>query len=426
MSPGLLQVLATNHSQSLRGLSLYEFADSTDESDNIVLPNKLQLLEIHSVQDGRTAGHLISVNRGSLERLRLGQERELTRQYNDTRIGFLDHGSPSPSLFRSVSLAGLPSLRQLELCGIDVAPLVPLDVEDALFFCNFTRLSLESCPSSANLLQCLGNAFHTAQDTTHAPTARPAVQLRELVFRSEAPTSQVKESLLFFLDSFSGLTTLSLLFENASILERVSTFLCEHGPTMQTLVLESRIQPRDNLGLDTSRPFGAGGHSRELWEQAIDNICELCPNLVELGMGFPWGDEVVRLRKTRLPTLPRLRTIHIRNFPENRVLSQIGDYTIKEYATKFVDWVFPTPLGGQKPALETLAIGPTTYESRWKTGATRRQPAEFQRTHYYAVDWAVSRFGRWSPMVSPMSEKYMEEVRGEKPLRGVFEQVWLK
>jgi hypothetical protein len=38
----------------------------------------------------------------------------------------------------------------------------------------------------------------------------------------------------------------------------------------------------------------------------------------------------------------------------------------------------------------------------------------------------VTRFGRFSSMVSPVSEKYVEEVRGERPLRGVFEQVWLK
>lgn len=348
------------------------------------------------------------------------------QQYSQTRVGFLEQSAQHTGLFRYLSLNNISNLRQLELCGIDVSPLVPVEVEDALFFCNLTRLSLESCPGSASLLQCLANTFHFTRDSPQAPTPRPAIKLQEFVFRSEAPTSQLKEALLFFLDSFTGLRILSLLFENASILERVSTILCEHGPTLRTLVLESRIQPRDNLGLDTSRPFGAGGYSQELWEQSINDICQHCPNLVELGMGFPWNDEVVRLRKTRLPTLPHLKTIHVRNFPENRALSQIGDYTIKEYATKFVDWVFPTLLGGQKPALETLAIGPTTYESRWKTNTTRRQPPEFQRTHYYGIDWAITRFGRWSSMVSPVSEKYMEELRDEKPLAGAFEQVWLK
>jgi hypothetical protein len=417
-------MLATKHCQSLHSFATYELG--TSDNEDIVLPNKLTDLECHSVQDGRTISNLININKGSLQRLTLGQSRELVQQYQQTRIGFLDHDSQHSGLFRTISLSNIPNLQTLDLCGIDVSPLVPLEVEDALFLCNLKRLSLESCPGSVVLLHCLANTFHFVQESLQASLPRPAIQLQEFVFRSETPTSQLKEALMFFLDSFTGLRLLSLLFENASVLERVASLLCEHGPTLRTLVLESRIQPRDNLGLDTSRPFGAGAFSQELWEQSINDICQLCPSLVELGMGFPWNDEVVRLRKTQLPTLPYLKTIHIRNFPENRALSQIGDYTIKEYATKFVDWVYPTPLGGQKPALETLAIGPTIYESRWKTSTARRQPPEFQRTHFYGVDWAVTRFGRFSSMVSPVSEKYVEEVRGERPLRGVFEQVWLK
>lgn len=420
----VLQALATKHSHSLRSLAIFEHQKPSGE--DIILPNKLIELECHSIQDGRTIGNLININKASLERLALGQSRELVQQYHQTRLVSLEHNTQHTSLLQSVTLNNIPKLRQLELCGIDVSHLVPLDVEDALFFCNLSKLTLESCPGSVSLLHCLANTFHFARDSPQAPTPRPVIRLQEFVFRSESPTSPLKEALMFFLDSFTGLSRLSLLFENASVLERVTRLLCDHGPTLQTLVLESRIQPRDNLGLDTSRPFGAGGFSQELWEQSINDICTLCPNLVELGMGFPWNDEVVRLRKTRLPTLPYLKTIHIRNFPENRALSQIGDYTIKEYATKFVDWVYPTLLGGQKPALETLAIGPTIYEGRWKTSSTCRQPPEFLRTHFYGVDWAMTRFGRFSSMVSPVSERYMEEMRGEKPLAGVFEQVWLK
>jgi hypothetical protein len=29
-------------------------------------------------------------------------------------------------------------------------------------------------------------------------------------------------------------------------------------------------------------------------------------------------------------------------------------------------------------------------------------------------------------LITPVSEKFMEEIREEKPLRGVFEQVWLR
>jgi len=261
--------------------------------------------------------------------------------------------------------------------------------------------------------------------------------LKHFSFRHEQPTNAIKDSMVRFLASFAGLESLSLLFENATFLERPSTLIAEHGPTIRTLVLESRIQPREHLSIDTSRPFGVGGYSQDIWEESINDIASLCPNIAELGIGFPWNNEIIRLRRTLLPTLQHLKTIHIRNFPENQVFSQLGDYTIKEYATKFVEWVFPALVGRNRPALEHLAMGPTLYESRWKVapsvapGGTgvqsqHRQLPEFLCTHHFALDWAKTRFGRWSPLITPVSEKLMEEMCERKPLGGVFEQVWLK
>jgi hypothetical protein len=118
--------------------------------------------------------------------------------------------------------------------------------------------------------------------------------------------------------------------------------------------------------------------------------------------------------------------MHIRNFPESQVLNQLGDYRIHEYASRFVSWVYPALVGGAKPVLEYLAIGPTLYESRWKSNSLRRQPPEFLRSHFFCVDWAKTRFGRWSPLITGVSEKYMEELKGQALLGGVFEQVWLR
>ena len=370
---------------------------------------------------------LVKASHTTLERLRLGQERDLVQNYRQTRVGFLEQiPQPSESFKSIIRLNHFPSLRQLDLCGVDVTLLVPESFEEAVPLMKLTRLSLESCAGSTALLESLAGTFHFAQNDPKAPQPRMTPQLTEFLFRSEAPTRALKESTIRFLASFRGLKTLSLLLENAPMLDRASTLIAEHGPTLEVLALESRIQPRENLGLDTSRPFGVGGYSSDLWEESISDICRLCPNLVELGTGFPWNDEIVRLRKTPLPTLRNLRTIHIRNFPESSVLSQLGDYTIKEYAAKFIEWVFPALVGASRPNLETLAIGPTLYESRFKSNGVRRQPPEFARTHHYCLDWAKTRFGRWSPMITPVSEKCAEELREEKPLGGVFEQVWLR
>ena len=399
-----------------------------ESSDNYVqLPSRLVALECRSIDDGKLFAKLVQANQQSLQRLRLGQERELAEKYRQTRIGFLEQIPQPLNLHGAVQLQSLPSLRELDLCGIDLEFLTAWTVEQVLPFCKLTRLSLESCSGSVAFLEVLAGGFFYAQNPTDASQEpRFVPQLTEFLFRCEAPTNALKETLIRFLASFRGLKTLSLLFENAALLEGASTMIAEHGSTLTKLVLEARIQPREQLSLDTSRPFGVGGFSEELWEQSINDICRLCPNLVELGTGFPWGDETVRLRKTMLPTLKALKTIHIRNFPESQVLSQLGDYTIKEYATKFIEWVFPPSKGGSKPGLETLAIGPTLYESRWKSNGNRRQPPEFLRTHFFCLDFGKTRFGRWSPMITSVSEKCMEELRAEKPLGGVFEQVWLK
>ena len=433
----MLHLLTARHDATLRHFHCYEIAPWQADA---IFPTNLSSLECRTVNEGEGVEKIISANKNTLQKLQLGQEKHLIERYRQIRVDFLEQiPQPIDTFFTSVfALDNFPCLRELSLHGLDVRLLRPASVPQALFLCKLERLSLESCPGSTELLESIAGSFHWASNSPEAPqNPRIMPSLKYFLFRHESPTNAIKDALIRFLTSFTGLRTLSLLFENAAILERPSSLIAEHGPSLRTLVLESRIQPRQHLSLDTSRPFGVGGYGYELWEESINDISRLCPNLEQLGMGFPWNDEVVRLRKTALPTLQHLRTIHIRNFPENQVFSQLGDYSIKEYATKFVEWVFPALVGGARPSLETLAIGPTLYESRWKmvpgtttngaiSSVERRQPPEFLRTHHFALDWAKTRFGRWSPLITPVSEKYMEETNGEKPLGGVFEQVWLR
>lgn len=439
----MLDLLVQRHEHTLQHLSFYEAAPW---QENTLLPANLTSLECRTINTGDGAEKVILLNRNTLQKLHLGQERHLVEQYRRTRVGFLEEiPQPAETFCKSVfALDKYSELRELSLSGLDVSLFQPTSTAQAVLFCKLERLTLESCPGTAELLESIAGTFHWTAYSPDAPQNPPSIpSLKHFLLRHENPNAALKDAVIRFLNSFVGLRTLSLLFENAAVLERPSTLIAEHGPTLHTLVLESRIQPREHLSLDTSRPFGVGGYSSELWAESINDIARLCPNLVELGMGFPWNDEIVRLHKTALPTLQHLKTIHIRNFPENQVFSQLGDYSIKEYATKFIEWAFPALVGGGRPTLEQLAIGPTLYESRWKTSSastnatstsstttttssTRRHLPEFLRTHHFCLDWAKTRFGRWSPLVTPVSEKYMEESTGEKPLRGVFEQVWLK
>jgi hypothetical protein len=423
MSLDLFAILQKKHGRSLKELRFYEIEMLWH--GGMIPPQNLNTIECRSVHESDAIGAMVVANKNTLQRLRLGQEMDLVEQYRHSRVGFLDRITQPLDLFTSdVKLPLLPNLREIALFGLDVTSLIPQSVSDALFFCQIEHMTLESCNGVTPLLETLAGTFHYAQNTTDMQKRTP--KMAAFLFRHEAFSAAMKDSLIRFLASFRGLETLSLLFENATFLERPSALIAEHGPTLKSLVLESRIQPREHLGLDPSRPFGVGGFNQQLWEESIQDICDLCPNLIELGTGFPWNDEMVRIRRSALPSLTKLRTIHIRNFPESQVLSQLGDYSIKEYATKFIEWVYPALVGGSRPALETLAIGPTLYETRWKSNPARRMPPEFLRTHHYCLDWAKTRFGRWSPLITGVSERYMEEYRGSAPLGGIFEQVWLR
>lgn len=421
----MLQLLTHRHGRSLRHLSCYEMQTCFIPPDS--LPTNLETLECRSVDDGDAIGRLVQASRDSLNTLRLGEERALVCQYYKLRSGFYE-GIPQPlHAFNSVTnLADIGGLRRLSLFGLDVGPLVPSEIESALYFTKLKELTMESCKGSAEFLSALTSMFTFAQSPA-APAPQPLPQLEKFLFRHEESNVPLREALVLFLNSFTGLRTLSLLFENGSMLERLQTLIANHGPTLEALVLESRIQPRELLRLDTSRPFGGGGYSQQMWEESMSEICRLCPNLVELSAGFPWNDEMVRIRTSQFHRLTQLRTMHIRNFPESEHLMQMGDYSVKEHASKFIEWTYGSLHVDQQPQLESLSIGPGLYETRFKgANPSRQQPPEFLRTHHFMLDWARTRFGRWSAMITSVSEKYMEEHRSEKPLGGVFQSVWLK
>ena len=176
--------------------------------------------------------------------------------------------------------------------GTNVLLVLPQSTLEIKFFNRLERLALESCSGTSELLEVLGTAFETAK--TNSSFQIP--KLRELSIRYEAPNDDFRSNLSAFLASFQGLEKLSLLFENASFAEKPATLLRGHGSSLKELVLECRIEPRLNLSHDTSRPFGIGGYTQSLWEDTVQDICQMCPNLEELGTGFPWSDETVRVR----------------------------------------------------------------------------------------------------------------------------------
>lgn len=424
VSHDMLRLLSGRYWQSLRSFSCYEMDCS--ETLPSALPSSLHTIECRTIGDGHAIGRLVQANKNTLHTLRIGQEKQYVQQYiteKNPQVRF--SREPMENFKKYVDFSDIQNLRHLSLIGLDLATITPLDVDQALFLANLEELAIESCTGNPAFLSALTSVFRFAQSEA-APEMKQVPSLKKFLFRLETFTIALKDALLQFLNSFSGLQVLSLLFENGHVNAKPADLITNHGPTIDKLVIESRIQPRHNLRLDTSRPLGSGGYSSQMWEQSINDVCRLCPNISELSIGFPWNDEMIRLRPSQLSNLTCLRTMHIRNFPESSHLAQMGDYTVREHATKFMEWTFGN-ITGPKPQIETLSIGPTIYENRFKGASPdRSRIPEFLRTHHYTLDWAQTRFGRWSPMITSVSEKYMEETKCEKPLGGVFEQVWLK
>lgn len=484
MSRNMLDDLSKQHGKSLQHLRCYEL-DLGYPSD-IVLPSRLRSLECRAIHSGEVVSRIISANKDTLTSLSLGQDKCLIDQYRKSRISFLGQIPQPVDLFcPGFGLSAIRNLTCLSLSGINLAAIIPSNTEAAPFFAQLESLNLESCPNTTEFLGMLADTFSHIRSHDELSLTHP-IQLKKFTFRHELFIHPLQNSLVRFLNSFSGLTALSILVENTSFAFRPSDFLSTHGPTLQSLVVESRIQPRESLGIDTSRPLGYGGTQQQLWSENTSDICTICPNLVELGMAFPWEDEAARLHNPNLASLRHLKTIHIRNFPSSQSLSQLGDYKMREYALKFLERCFPSIATSSSsssstatdqprpPHLETLAIGPTLYSTRWRTGtpvpstdrsvsrsipipstipttmhpallhnstphiptqsqapsaATKKDyvhPPEHLRTHYFCLDWARTRFGQWTPLVSSVGEKYMEEIRGRPGFDGVFEGVWLR
>ena len=425
MSTALLLTLKKKHNNSLKHFRCHETNLSILTSSKIV--TGLETLECRSIDDGESVGRLVSLNKNTLRSLRIGQEKTLIELYQSLKTTLWDSIPKSlESLSKVVGFAEIPNLQKLALAGVDLRPILPTEIEDALYLTDLQELTIESCVGTPEFLTAAASIFTFAQSDS-CPEPKPIPMLEKFQLRHEASTTALKEALRHFLTSFSGLRMLSILLENGSISLKPADVLANHGSMLEQLVMETRIQPRELLRLDTSRPFGLGSYNQQLWQEGTNDICRLCPGLRELSIGFPWNDEMVRIHTSPLLTLRNLSTVHIRNFPESNTLLHMGDYTIKEYAVKFVEWTFGNVCGGERPQLNTLSIGPTIYESRFKcANSLRSKPPEFLQTHHFMVDWAQTRFGRWSAMVTRVSEKYMEEIRNERPLAGVFEQVWLR
>ena len=161
-----------------------------------------------------------------------------------------------------------PNVDRMRLRGLNVPALFRGQGYKLIDFKILTNLTLESCNPTNTALEFLANVTLS--------------RLRFVQVRSEWASGADFPRLETFLCGLVPLEGLSILMEGSveptSI--RLGTFLRIHGQSLQTLLIDIR---RRGLTIVQDRI--------RLWHpQCVRDICELCPNLVELGMPLAWND----------------------------------------------------------------------------------------------------------------------------------------
>lgn len=301
MTENILVPLFEKQTDSLEELDIYHLKCHALSPES--LPSKLKKFECRTFTDGKQIGRLLYSSRRSLRTLRLGQEKLFVERYTQSDNAYAgQNAEPLEQLTSTLAFPELTCLQELELYGINLLPLPSSTNIDTVFYSRLQKLTLESCYGSSELLDLLARVYAVTGEATK-DTTKP--RLRDFRLRHENPDSDFRSSLDAFLGSFEGLESLSLLFENATSLQKPSAIIKGHGKTLKKVVLECRIEPRRFIAHDTSRPFGSGDYSQALWVESVREICNACPNIEELGAGFPWNDELIKVR-----TLERIRLIN--------------------------------------------------------------------------------------------------------------------
>lgn len=162
-------------------------------------------------------------------------------------------------------------LYSLYLCGLDIGKITRGEMALDVDFSNITALRLESCPG-------LGQAFSLFTDQRKSPKLALDA-LRTLMIRFEAPDVNFYRSLKKFLTSIRGLTSLTVLIDNALVFHGLEPILKIQGKTLATLLWDERRGPRRSLKDSTSLVRRS---------ETLRVVSENCPSLKTLGVTLDW------------------------------------------------------------------------------------------------------------------------------------------
>ncbi len=251
-------------------------------------PMKLEAIECRSLDPGpwlvndyleddeviSFIANLIQANCRTLRCLTIGQESQILRTvYKDPDSRSQDEGGVLQALASKMLLLNLSSLA---LLALNVHPAQAGSLSRSVELSCLRKLTLESCPGSAEFIQQLAATMPTDNSAEQTLLA-----LSEFSFRYEAPEQTLIAALETFLVRINPLVHLSVLLDSTRTMPQVGRFIQKHGTTLKCLVWEGRIgqgsgQTPDSLG--------------DIWDEdsEISAVLRHCPQLKELGVPLDW------------------------------------------------------------------------------------------------------------------------------------------
>ncbi len=380
-----LALLLKHQGAKLHSLIVTRYSEPQNVSNLLVEGlQHLAITDLNIEQRCEWPSKLIAQNRNTLRYLHLGVISKVARDYADNLVPRVTPRG-LPATFAEMAKEALPappaseremvpflSLETLGLYGLNfenaVRGALGLEIE---FHC-MTSLRLESCSGlSEAFAVLLGN--DASQNGTLS-----GLELTTFFVRHEDKSQAFAQHLEAFLTSFTGLKHLGLLLEGQSQAMSKAPILEMHGKTLQTLVWDERIGPRNDARRDTTLALG-GEHNLNL-------VSLKCPNLTALGLPIRWGtsqastnclmvstaiphpDEQIEADFQQLEKIscrmPKLRTLHFRNLPKI-ALTEIcllpTDYLVKGIASAILDSYAHGKLSNRRGSLATIALGAPLY-----------------------------------------------------------------
>jgi len=290
----------------MHGSSLVELniADVMASEPPMVVSGCLEKLVAQNAgltKESKLTTALLASNRQTVSYLTVGNERRLAGTYPYVIVTSGEKGFLKSLKNRlgdaSASKSPVLALSTLRVIGADPNTLLNDSKVCLTSFTSLTNLVLESSSDLLALFPVLVKAA-----TTQCPS--DVMKLRALTIRQENSSTDFRIHLETFLSKLDPLTKLCIMLEGEATPRSLRSILAIHGVNLRCLVWDEREGQR--VSLAKSRVISPDGTTQ------LQDICKLCPRLVELGVTVDWSTRPAMMKThQKVVKWPTSRLYHI-------------------------------------------------------------------------------------------------------------------